>query len=128
MTNTTKKFATGTKKEMYNRLISLVEKSDDQYKTELIDRLKNEIELITRKSKVSPEKIEKDNALTQAVLDTLYHHKRPMTVSDIQNSNSALSLAEGVSNSKVTSILTKLKNDNRVDRIKENGKSFYVIM
>jgi DNA-binding transcriptional regulator GbsR (MarR family) len=128
MTNTTKKFATGTKKEMYNRLISLVEKSDDQYKTELIDRLKNEIELITRKSKVSPEKIEKDNALTQAVLDTLHHHKRPMTVSDIQNSNSALSLAEGVSNSKVTSILTKLKNDNRVDRIKENGKSFYVIM
>jgi DNA-binding transcriptional regulator GbsR (MarR family) len=121
------KFETGTKKDLFERVISIVKASQDAHKNEIVDRLNHEIELISKKSAVNPAKVEADEKIKNAVLAVLGQGK-PMTVSDIQNANPDLSLSAGISNSKVTSILTKLKNDNVVDRIRENGKSYYTMM
>lgn len=117
---------TTTKAEMFATVISIVETSETPNKEELIERLNHEIELISKKStsKASAAKIEADKILADKIKETLADGKA-RTVSEIQAANPDLSVAVGISNSKITSLLTKLVALGEVIRAKDKKKSLY---
>lgn len=117
---------TTTKAEMFATVISIVEVSENPNKEELIERLKHEIELLSKKStsKASVEKAKADKALIEKIKETLADGKA-RTVSEIQAANPELSVAVGISNSKVTSLLTKLVATGEVIKAKDKKKSLY---
>lgn len=117
---------TTTKKEMFETVIAIVNASDHKSKDEIIERLNHEIELISKKStsKASAEKIERDKALSQIILDVLADNTA-RTITEIQTANAELSLTNGVSNSKVTALLRPLVESGKVIRAQDKKKSYY---
>lgn len=120
---------TTTKAEMFATVISIVETSEAPNKEELVERLKHEIELISKKStsKANEEKAKADNALIEKIKETLADGTAK-TVSEIQVANPDLSVAAGISNSKVTSLLGKLVTAGEVTRVKDKRKSLYSLV
>ncbi len=98
----------------------------DKAKEELIERLNHEIALLSKKttSKANTEKAKADNALIEKIKETLADGTAK-TVSEIQVANPDLSVAAGISNSKVTSLLGKLVTAGEVTRVKDKKKSLY---
>lgn len=115
-----------TKVEMFNTVITIVEGSEAPNKAELVERLKHEIELISKKStsKANTAKVEADKALSELILNVLADGGN-YTVSEIQAKEPQLSVTAGISNSKVTSLLTKLVTAEKVTRVKDKKKSLY---
>lgn len=122
-----KKYNT-TKKEMFATVIAIVEGSEHPNKAELVERLNHEIELTSRKSsgEKAQAKATEDSRLMDLVLGVLADGKA-RTVSEIQACDTNLSVAVGISNSKVTSLLGKLLVADKVTRIQDKRKSLYVI-
>lgn len=125
---TIKKYDT-TKAEMFAKVISIIESTDDPAKDELIERLNHEIEFVNKKktSKASEEKANADKALTEIILEVLAE-KSALTVSEIQAQRPELSVTAGISNSKVTSLLGKLVTSGTVSRAKDKKKSLYSLV
>lgn len=117
-----------TKVEMFNAVIAIVEGSEAPNKDELVERLKHEIELISKKStsKANAEKAKADEALSELILGVLANGGS-YTVSEIQAKEPKLSVTAGISNSKVTSLLSKLVTAEKVTRVKDKKKSLYSI-
>lgn len=115
-----------TKAQMFATVIAIVEASEAPNKAELVERLNHEVELITKKStsKANTEKTERDKALTEIVLAVLADNVA-RTVTEIQTAEARLSLAEGVSNSKVTALLRPLVESGKVVRTQDKKKSYY---
>ena len=117
-----------TKKEMFTQVISIIEQSNATNKNELIERINHEIELATKKSNTkSAEQLAIDKAIKDNILATLTKHSRPMTISEIQTDNKALSVAEGVSSSKAVAMVKQLINDGKVVRTVEKKKAYFSI-
>ena len=122
-----KKYET-TKKEMFAQVMDIVKNSTATNKNELLERLNHEIELCNKKSSSkSAEQLAIDNTIKENILATLAKHNRPMTVSEIQVSNKALSIAEGVSSPKVVAMIKQLTNENKVVRTVEKKKAYFSI-
>lgn len=117
---------TTTKAEMFATVVSIIETVEVPNKEELIERLNHEIELLSKKStsKASVEKAKTDKTLTEFILGVLTEGGA-YTVSEIQAKCPELSVAVGISNSKVTSLLTKLVATGEVTRVKDKKKSLY---
>ena len=120
-----------TKKELFATLITLVENVDlpeviTATKEELVEKLEHEIELVSKKStsKASLAKAKADKELTEKIKEVLADGTAK-TVSEIQIANPDLSVAAGISNSKVTSLLTKLVATGEVIKAKDKKKSLY---
>lgn len=115
-----------TKAEMFATVIAIVEGSNHENKAALIERLNHEVELISKKStsKASAEKAAFNEKLSDIILEVLTDNKA-RTVSEIQTADTRLSLAEGISNSKVTSLLGALVKAGKVIRVMDKKKSYY---
>lgn len=111
-----------TKREMYN-LIATVN-SDNK---EIVDFCMHEIELLDAKkgaSRKQTPKQKQNEVFKGVILETLTVADKPMTVGEIIE---VADFGEPLSTSKVTSLLTLLKKDNKVSNHKEGKKSVYTL-
>lgn len=72
-----------------------------------------------KSSKASAEKVAETEANKELIYSILAQKNSALTASEIQAE------CEGLSNQKITSLLTKLKDDGKVENFKEKGKSYY---
>ena len=94
----------------------------------------NELALIAKKkagtSKADVERAEVRNALADIVTEVLTANNKPMTVSEMQTSDSRLRVAENgepISNQRVTSVCYALVEKGMVTNTKEKKKSYFTI-
>lgn len=108
-----------TKKEMYERVIEIIGASEVEDKDILIEKLEHEKELVTKK-KTSLNKNQKANIeLVEKVFETMKRLGREVTIAEVFNE---MKDVEGItSTNKVSALIKKLKDTNRVIRV-DNGK------
>ena len=109
-----------TEKEVYEMIKGIVENSSTENQEEIIkfvDKKLNQIETKRQKAKSNPVNNE---PLIEKVYEVLSKSKSPLTITDIQGKDTEL---EKLSNQKVSFLLTKLVNDQKVNRIKKTANS-----
>lgn len=113
-----------TKKEKFNMVLEMVK--DNEMLKEFIE---HELELLDRKASGSDKAKAKANAenekLKADLLVALREYGKPVTVSDFHdNSPSAVAM---LSTSKLTHLLTKLKEDGKVVRTEVKKRPYYSV-
>jgi hypothetical protein len=114
-----------TKKEKFNMVLAHIPTEN----TELVDFIKHEIELLENKAKGSDKAKAKKNAenekLKADLLVALAEYGEPVTVSDFHDkSPSAVAM---LSTSKLTHLLTALKEEGKVVRTEVKKRPFYSV-
>lgn len=117
-----------TLKENFERLAKVVEGANIEEVTrqELLTFIDSRIEQINKKAtaprKADTEKAQENEKLAQIMLDILASNDKPMTVTEImQASNDFV----GITNQRLTAIMTKLKNDGTVARVMDKKSAKY---
>lgn len=123
-----------TKSELFKNAISIVEFAKNEYSgddvakiNEVIEGLNHEIELLARKAATprKPTKTQLENEeLKNAVYDYLDNEDAPRTIKDIMTDVEAVS---GLSNQRVTHLLTALRNEGKVKRTVVKKVPYYEI-
>lgn len=116
-----------TKREAFTKIWEILMA---QSETELAAVVEHEVELLNKRASTprkSEEAVAADNKLADEILATL--SAGALTVSDMQKRNSALSVNEGVSCSKITSLLTNvLLPAGKVKREVIKRKAYYSLV
>ena len=114
-----------TKKEKFNMVLAHIPTEN----TELVDFIKHEIELLEKKANGSDKAKAKKNAenekLKADLLEALAEYGEPVTVSDFHDkSPSAVAM---LNTSKLTHLLTALKEEGKVVRTEIKKRPFYSV-
>lgn len=114
-----------TKKEMFTMVAKVVENSEVANKTEMLEFIAHEIELLEKKnSKSAPTKTQKENEiLLEQLLVALAEFDRPITVSEFMKESSH-EIAT-LSNQKLSALLKKLVDSKKVVKSTEKKKSYF---
>ena len=117
-----------TKKEMFAMVMEVVANSTAENKAEMENFIAHEIELLERKSSKSGQsKKEKENILLMEQLAVaLGEMERPVTISEFQ-AESTYEVAT-LSNQKLSALLKKLVDENKVVRTVEKKKAYFSIV
>ena len=110
-----------TKKDYYNLLKEKV--AND---TELVAFIDHELELLTKKNsaKKKPTKNQIENAsIKETILNALT--ETPITISDLMENCVEL---KGLTNQRVSALITQLVNDNKVVRTTEKRKAYFSLV
>lgn len=117
-----------TKKEMFAEVIAVVERVEVENKAEMLNFLAHEVELLNKKSSKSGQtKTQKENVLLmEQLVVALSEMKKPVTISEFQG----LSKAEvaTLSNQKLSALLKKLVEENKVVKTVEKKKSYFSVV
>ena len=118
MANTTEK---RTHKDYYTMLADIVANSGSPYEEELAAFIEGRLVALEKKkaSKISAEKQAENEANKNIVLNAVLNANGAQTVTDL------MPKCEGMSNQKITSILTKLCEAELVTKFTDKGKSYY---
>ena len=113
-----------TKRDWYAVLVGIVEGSDYADKDGALDFINHEVELLVKKSgKTGKTKVQKENeVLIEQVFDELVTMNKPMTVTELQGVSEFLAQ---FSNQKLSALLKKLVDAERVDKAVEGKKSYF---
>lgn len=118
-----------TKKEMFAEVIALAEGRILTKATlqEVVEFAQHEIELLERKaSKSTQTKVQKENEiLIEQLFDALAEMEKPVTITEFQKLSSAE--VATLSNQKLSSLLKKLCDENRVVKTTEKKKSYFSV-
>lgn len=117
-----------TKKETINLLIDVLMGNQEVEDMQIfIDFLTRERELLEKKSsKSTPTKTQLENEnIKNVIVEVLTESDRPLTITEIQKANTGL---EVLSNQKISSLLTQLKEENRVVRTEEKKKAYFSVV
>ena len=108
-----------TQKEYYDEIIALAEENG---RDDLVEFCKNRQEKLSRKSSSKkPTKVQVENEnIKETILDILAELDTPTSATAL-----ATDARLGVSNQKITSLLTQLKNEGKVIREMEKGKALF---
>lgn len=111
-----------TKKEMFNFIANAMKENDD-----VVAFCKHEIELLEKKaSKSGQTKIQKENAiLIERVFSALATVGRPVTITELQTEVVEMS---NYSNQKLSALLKKLVDCDRVVKTIDKKKSYFSIV
>ena len=112
-----------TKRDMFNDIITI---ATELNRTVLVEFANHEIELLDKRaSRNTLTKVQKANLeLVEVIYNTLVELARPATIADIIAANDAF--AE-LSNQKMSALLKKLVDTDRIVKVVENKKAFYSI-
>ena len=113
-----------TKREWFAVLVGIVEGSDYADKDGALDFINHEVELLAKKSgKTGKTKVQKENeVLIEQVFDELATMDKPMTVSELQGASEFFAQ---FSNQKLSALLKKLVDAERIDKAVEGKKSYF---
>lgn len=120
-----------TLKENFERLAKVVAEAniEEATKKELLVFIDGRVEQINKKAttprKADAEKAQENEKLAQAMIDILAGNGIPMTITEIMQSDT---IFDGVTNQKLTAIMTKLKNDGIVARVVDKKNAKYIIV
>ena len=113
-----------TKRDYFSKLIEIVEGANVDNSAEIVNFLNNEIKLLNKKSNVKTETQKENEVLMKVVFNTLVEVGKPMTVSELMSANEEVG---AMSNQKVSALLKKLKEDERVVRVEDKKKAYFSI-
>ena len=113
-----------TKRDYFSKLIEIVESANVDNSAEIIDFLNHEIELSKKKSSVKTKTQKENEVLMEVVFNALAEVGKPMTVSELMSANEEIG---AMSNQKVSALLKKLKDDERVVRVEDKKKAYFSI-
>ena len=113
-----------TKRDYFSKLIEIVEDANVDNSEEIIDFLNHEIELSKKKSSVKTKTQKENEVLMEVVFNALVEVGKPMTVSELMSANEEVG---AMSNQKVSALLKKLKEDERVVRVEDKKKAYFSI-
>lgn len=114
-----------TKVEKFERLIEVVEGANVEDKDVLIDGLKHEIELLSKKRSGKTKTQKANERLVEVVYDAMKGAGRNLTVTEIYGMLS--DNAEITSPQKVSALVKKLRAAHRVDRTEEKGVAYFFV-
>lgn len=116
-----------TKKEMFTMVANVVENAEVESKTEMLEFLAHEVELLERKSgKSGQTKTQKENeVLVEQVFNALAELGKPVTVSEFMK-ESTHEVAT-LSNQKLSALFKKLVEAERVVKTTEKKKSYFSV-
>ena len=123
MSNTTNSTKV-TKRERFAQLMAIVEASNVANATELKEFIEHEVELLNKKNSRSgkPTKTQVENeAIKAQIVSILKRVGKPMTVTQLL-SESELA---GLSNQKISALLTQLRESGKVMRTVEKKVAYY---
>ena len=113
-----------TKRERFSQLMEIVKTSKVENSAELVAFIEHEVELLTKKNSRSgkPTKTQVENETIKAqIVSVLERVGKPMTVTQLL----AESEFTGLSNQKVSALLTQLRKSDEVVRTIEKKVAFY---
>ena len=113
-----------TKRERFSQLMEIVKASNVENSAELVAFIEHEVELLTKKNSRSgkPTKTQVENETIKAqIISALERVGKPMTVTQLL----AESEFAGLSNQKVSALLTQLRKSGEVVRTIEKKVAFY---
>jgi imidazoleglycerol phosphate dehydratase HisB len=113
-----------TKREYFSRLIEIVEGVAVDNSAEIVDFLNHEIELLSKKSNVKTKTQKENEVLVERVFDALVAVERPVTVSELQAADAEIG---DMSNQKVSALLKKLVDTDRVVKTVDKKKSYFSV-
>lgn len=116
-----------TKSELFKNAIAVIETTSVENKAELIEGLNHEVELLARKASTprKPTKTQLENVeLKEAIFGYLTEEGEPRTIKSITES---LDMLDGLSNQRVTHLLTALRNEGKVKRTVIKKVPYYEI-
>lgn len=115
-----------TKKDKFAMVIAIVEKSEVANKSEMLEFLNHEVELLEKKnSKTGQTKVQKENEVLLDQLElALAEFDKPLTISEFMK-ESTHEVAT-LSNQKLSALMKKLVEDRHtVDKTVEKKKSYF---
>lgn len=113
-----------TKRERFSQLMEIVKASKVENSAELVAFIEHEVELLTKKNSRSgkPTKTQVENETIKAqIISVLERIGKPMTVTQLLAENEFT----GLSNQKVSALLTQLRKSGEVVRTIEKKVAFY---
>jgi hypothetical protein len=112
-----------TKKERYTELLDIVTELN---RTELVEFVEHELELLNKRASHNTlTKTQKENLeLVEVIYNALVELAKPVTISELIESNDAISQ---LSNQKVSALTKKLVDSERVVKVTEKGKSYFSV-
>ena len=113
-----------TKRERFSQLMEIVKTSKVENSAELVAFIEHEVELLTKKNSRSgkPTKTQVENETIKAqIISVLERVGKPMTVTQLL----AESEFTGLSNQKISALLTQLRKSDEVVRTIEKKVAFY---
>ena len=115
-----------TKKDIFSEIIKV---ASELGRTDLVEFATKEIALLEKKSaNKAPTKTQVANESFKVdIVNTLVEIGKPATIKEIQENCENLSVANGVSNQKVSALLTQLKNEGKVIRTENKGKAYFTV-
>ena len=113
-----------TKRDYFSKLIEIVEGANVDNSAEIVNFLNNEIKLLNKKSNVNTKTQKENEVLMEVVFNVLAEVGKPMTVSELMSANEEVG---AMSNQKVSALLKKLKEDERVVRVEDKKKAYFSI-
>ena len=113
-----------TKRDYFSKLIEIVEGANVDNSAEIVNFLNNEIKLLNKKSNVKTTTQKENEVLMEVVFNVLAEVGKPMTVSELMSANEEVG---AMSNQKVSALLKKLKEDERVVRVEDKKKAYFSI-
>lgn len=107
-----------TKKEMYQLIAEL-----NSENVEIVEFCNHEIELLNKKVKsTKPTKTQIENEkLKHVILEVLANADRPLTISEVMENEQL----KGLTNQKVSGLMTRLKDAGMVVRTTEKRKAYF---
>ena len=113
-----------TKKEFFGMLLAM---ESVKASAELVDFINHEIELLDRKASKSASKRENANSeLAGKLVEELQTVGKPVTISEFMKL-SEVAKTEELSNQKISSIFSKLKDSGEVTRTVIKGKAYFSV-
>ena len=124
-TNNVKKM---TKKEAFNVVLEVLGNSEFNQKEEVVNIIRNEIELLTKKATVKSQKdldkAQKDNELSTLLYDILVEEGVAKTATELLSTR-IKDVVPNINVQKVTHLLTNLLADDKVKKEVIKRKSYY---
>lgn len=111
-----------TKKEMFGKLIEVVENAGVEDAVEMVAFLNHEIELVSKKRAGQTKTQKANEGLIEVIYEAIANADNPMTVTEIYE---VVKSDEITSPQKVSALVKKLRDAGRVTRVEEGRKAYF---
>lgn len=113
-----------TKKEMFGRLIEIVEGANIEDTDAVVEFLNHEIELVSKKRNGQTKTQKENEKLVEVVFEGIANAEHPVTVTELFK---AVESDEIKSAQKVSALVKKLVDAGRITRVEDKKRAYFTI-